>query len=153
MDAPSSSLSIEARPMPFSMDPSRAAVLVDDMQNDFASEGGAFAHAGLDTVPVQNIVAPIARILAAARETGMKVIYLKMAFRPDFSDVGAPGSKNWSLHTFLSMGEPVTGPDGQPSRQWTHVLPLIIRELGLPHECQHRKSLRFLEWLVGSHRF
>jgi ureidoacrylate peracid hydrolase len=74
MDAPSSSLSIEARPMPFLMDPSRAAVLVVEMQNDFASEGGAFAHASLDTVPVQNIVAPIARILGAARETGMKVI-------------------------------------------------------------------------------
>jgi ureidoacrylate peracid hydrolase len=116
MDAPSNTLAIEARPMPFSMDPSRAAVLVVDMQNDFTSEGGAFAHAGLDTVPVQNIVAPIACILGAARETGMKVIYLKMAFRPDFSDVGAPGSKNWSLHTFLSMGEPVTGPDGRPSR-------------------------------------
>ena len=62
MDSPSSTLSIEARPMPFTMDPSRTAVIVVDMQNDFTSEGGAFAHAGLDTVPVQNIVAPIARI-------------------------------------------------------------------------------------------
>ena len=43
MDSPSSALSIEARPMPFTMDPSRTAVIVVDMQNDFASEGGAFA--------------------------------------------------------------------------------------------------------------
>jgi ureidoacrylate peracid hydrolase len=102
--------------MPFTMDASRTAVIVVDMQNDFASEGGAFARAGLDIVPVQKIIAPTARVLAAARDTGMKVIYLKMAFRPDLSDVGAPDSKNWSLHTFLRMGEPVTGPNGQPSR-------------------------------------
>jgi ureidoacrylate peracid hydrolase len=102
--------------MPFAMDPSRTAVIVVDMQNDFASEGGAFARAGLDIVPVQNAIAPTARVLAAARDIGMKVIFLKMAFRPDLSDVGAPDSKNWSLHTFLRMGESVTGPDGQPSR-------------------------------------
>jgi ureidoacrylate peracid hydrolase len=123
MDSPSSTLSIESRPMPFTMDPSRTAVIVVDMQNDFASEGGAFARAGLDIVPVQNIIAPTARVLAAAREAGMKVLYLKIAFRPDLSDVGAPDSKNWSLHTFLRMGEPVTGPDGQPSR-------LFIKDTG-----------------------
>ncbi len=102
--------------MPFTMDPSHTAVIVVDMQNDFASEGGAFARAGLDIVPTQNIISPIARVLATARDIGMKVIYLKMAFRPNLSNVGAPDSKNWSLHTFLGIGEPVMGPDGQPSR-------------------------------------
>jgi ureidoacrylate peracid hydrolase len=116
MDSPGSTLSVAARPRPFEMAPSQTAIIVVDMQNDFASEGGAFARASLDIVPVQNIIAPTARVLTAARNTGMKVIYLKMAFRPDLSDVGAPDSKNWSLHTFLAMGEPVTGPDGQPTR-------------------------------------
>jgi ureidoacrylate peracid hydrolase len=116
VDSSVSTLSIEARPMTFTIDPSQCAVIVVDMQNEFASEGGAFARAGLDIVPVQNIVAPIARVLAAARDTGMKVIYLKMSFRPDLSDVGVTDSKNWSLHASLGMGEPVTGPDGQPSR-------------------------------------
>ncbi len=116
MDSSVSTLSIEARPMTFTIDPSQCAVIVVDMQNEFASEGGAFARAGLDIVPVQNIVAPIARVLAAARDTGMKVVYLKMSFRPDLSDVGAADSKNWGLHESLGMGEPVTGPDGRPSR-------------------------------------
>src|ERR687885_1255152 len=116
MDSPSSALSIGARPKPFTMDLSRTAVIVVDMQNDFATEGGAFARAGLNIVPVQNIIAPTARVLAAAHDTGMKVIYLKMAFRPDLSDVGAADSKNWSLHTLLRMGESVTAPDDQLSR-------------------------------------
>jgi ureidoacrylate peracid hydrolase len=55
--------------MPFTIDPSRTAVIVVDMQNDCAREGGAFARAGLEIVPVQNIIAPTARVLAAARDT------------------------------------------------------------------------------------
>ena len=39
-----------------------------------------------------------------------------MAFRPDLSYVGTPDLKNWSLHTFLRIAEPSTGPVGQPSR-------------------------------------
>jgi ureidoacrylate peracid hydrolase len=69
MDSPSSTLSIAARPMPFTIDPSRTAVIVVDMQNDCAREGGAFARAGLEIVPVQNIIAPTACVLAAARDT------------------------------------------------------------------------------------
>ena len=83
MDSSSSTLSIESRPMPFTIDPSRTAVIVVDMQNDFASEGGAFARAGLDFVPVQNIIAPTTRVLAAAREAGMKVLYLNFEIADD----------------------------------------------------------------------
>ncbi|MCA1738297.1 MAG: cysteine hydrolase [Actinobacteria bacterium] len=115
MDSPSSTLSIEARPMQFTMDPSRTAVIVVDMQNDFASEGGAFARAGNNIAPIQDVVAPTSRVLAATREAGMRVIYLKIEFRPDLSDLGAPDSKFWDVMHFVGIGEPATGPDGQPS--------------------------------------
>jgi ureidoacrylate peracid hydrolase len=65
MSSPSSTPSIEARPMPFTIDPSRTAVIVVDMQNDFASEGGAFAPAGLDIGPVQSTIA--VRLATATR--------------------------------------------------------------------------------------
>jgi ureidoacrylate peracid hydrolase len=116
MDSPSSTLSIEARPMAFTMDPSRTAVIVVDMQNDFASEGGAFAYAGNDIAPIQNVVAPTSRVLAAAREAGMKVVYLKSEYRPDLADLGDPDSKYWGVMHFVGIGEPTTGPDGRPSR-------------------------------------
>lgn len=116
MDSPSSTLSIEARPVAFTMDPSRTAVIVVDMQNDFASEGGAFARAGQDIAPIQNVVAPTSRVLTAAREAGMKVVYLKMEFRPDLADLGAPDSKNWGALHIVGIGEPATGLDGQQSR-------------------------------------
>jgi ureidoacrylate peracid hydrolase len=37
-----------AKPEPLSIDLSRTAVLVVDMQNDFAASGGMFARAGID---------------------------------------------------------------------------------------------------------
>src|SRR5919199_5933713 len=105
MDSPQRTISINARPMPIMFDPARAAVIVVDMQNEFASEGGAFARAGSDISLIQEIIAPTAHVLAAAREAGMRVVYLKMEFRPDLCDVGAPGSPNWRAHHFVGGGE------------------------------------------------
>jgi nicotinamidase-related amidase len=60
----------------------KTAVLVVDMQNDFGAKGGMFDRAGIDISPIQHVVAPTGRVLAAARKAGMKVIYLKMEHRP-----------------------------------------------------------------------
>jgi ureidoacrylate peracid hydrolase len=55
-------------------------------------------------------------VLAAARGAGLKVIYLKMEFRPDLSDVGTTSSKNAAVHQAVGVGQTVAGPDGRPSR-------------------------------------
>ena len=68
------------------------ALLVIDMQNDFGTKGGIFDRAGIDISQIQKVVAPTARVIAASRKAGMKVIYLKMGFRPDLSDAGPPDS-------------------------------------------------------------
>lgn len=109
-------VSIQTRRMPITIDPSRTAVIVVDMQNDFANEAGGFARTGRDISAIQNIVAPIARVLATARAAGMKVVYLKIEFRPDLSDVGAADSRNWAAMHSVGIGEPITGPDGQQGR-------------------------------------
>ena len=62
---------LEAKPGSISIDPSKAAVIVVDMQNDFGSKGGMFDRAGIDISGIQNAVAPTARILASARRAGM----------------------------------------------------------------------------------
>ena len=41
-------VSIEAQPHSLKIDPYQTAVIVVDMQNDFGSEGGMFARAGID---------------------------------------------------------------------------------------------------------
>ena len=44
------------------------------------------------------------------------VIYLKMEFRPDLSDLGPPDSPNRIKHLPGQVGMTVTAPDGRESR-------------------------------------
>lgn len=107
---------VHARPEPVSISPEATAVIVVDMQNDFATAGGMFDRAGINIGPIRQTIAPSARLLDSARHAGMKVVYLKMAFRPDLSDSGAPDAPNWLKHLPLRPGEHVNAPDGTPSR-------------------------------------
>lgn len=114
-------IQVPARPTPFGIDASATAVVVVDMQNDFASPGGMFDRAGIDITGVQSIVSNIRAILDAARNNGIFVVYLKMGFRPDLADAGYPTSPTWLKHVPLDVGAAVTSPDGEPSR-------VLIRE-------------------------
>ena len=60
-------VTVAARPSPVEISLDRAAVVVVDMQNDFASPSGMFDRAGIDIRGIRAIVEPIARVLDAAR--------------------------------------------------------------------------------------
>jgi ureidoacrylate peracid hydrolase len=109
-------ITIDARPESMTIDPSRTAVIVVDMQNDFGAEGGMFARAGIDISAIRGVVGPTAKVLAAARRSGIKVVYLKMAFQPDLSDAGLPDAPTWLKHAPLGAGDTVMAPDGSESR-------------------------------------
>jgi ureidoacrylate peracid hydrolase len=104
---------IVARPAAIEIDTARTAVIVVDMQNDFGAKGGMFDRAGIDISGIQKAVAPTARALDVARKAGIKVVYLKMAYRPD---LGPPDCVNHSRHLQLGVGQVVTAPDGTESR-------------------------------------
>jgi ureidoacrylate peracid hydrolase len=122
---------IEAQPAPIHIDTTHTAVLVIDMQNDFGAKGGMFDRAGIDISMIQQAVAPTARILTAARQMGIPVVYLKMAFQPDLSDAGPTDAPNWLKHLPLAVGTTVQAPDGTASRilirdTWnTDILPAL----------------------------
>jgi ureidoacrylate peracid hydrolase len=110
-------VTLDAKPTPISIDPTKTAVLVVDMQNDFGSEGGMFQRAGIDIAGIQNAVAPTAKVLACARRAGMRIVYLKMGYRPDLSDLGAPDAPNRVRHLeVFGVGQPVKTPDGKEGR-------------------------------------
>jgi ureidoacrylate peracid hydrolase len=109
-------IAIEAKPQPITIDTSQTAVIVVDMQNDFGSKAGMFDRAGLDISIVQRAIPPTAKVLAAARNVGIKIVYLKMGFRPDLSDMGAPGSPNRAHLHHIGVGTPMRAPNGAESR-------------------------------------
>jgi ureidoacrylate peracid hydrolase len=107
---------LEAKPEPITIDLAMTAALVVDMQNDFAAKGGMFDRAGIDISITRAAIVPTARALAAIRQAGVGVIYLKMGFRPDLSDLGPPDSPNRIKHLPGQVGMTVTAPDGRESR-------------------------------------
>src|SRR5947209_15606850 len=109
-------VTLDAKPEPIAIDPAQAAVIVVDMENDFVAKGGMFDRAGADISGAQKAIAPTAKVLAAARQAGMKIIYLKMGYRPDLSDLGAPDSVNRTRHLKFGVGQKIRAPDGRESR-------------------------------------
>jgi ureidoacrylate peracid hydrolase len=116
MDATQLTVEVPAKPTDFAFAPPTTAVIVVDMQNDFAAPGGMFDRAGIDITSVEAIVPNVAKVLDAARAAGVAVVYLKMGFTPDLADAGYPTSPTWIKHLPLGVGDVVESPDGKPSR-------------------------------------
>ena len=103
---------VDAKPEAIAINPAQSAVIVVDMQNDFGAQGGMFALAGIEISSIRNVIAPTARVVAAARRAGISVVYLKMAFRPDLSDAGGLDGPNRIKHQRLRVGEAMCSPPG-----------------------------------------
>jgi nicotinamidase-related amidase len=107
---------VDAKPEPISIDPSRTAVIVIDMQRDFLEPGGFGESLGNDVSLLQAAVGPIKALLTGARAMGMLIIHTREGHRPDMSDaprakvergapsvrIGAPGP----MGRILIRGEP-----------------------------------------------
>ena len=110
-------VTIDAKPGPIAIQTAKTAVIVVDMQNDFGTKGGMFDLAGIDISMIQKAVNPTAKVLAAARENGLRIIYLKMGYHPDLSDLGTADSVNRIRHVqSMHVGKTVRAPDGTESR-------------------------------------
>jgi Isochorismatase family len=107
---------IDAKPEAIAIDVTKTAVIVIDMQNDFGAKGGMFDLAGIDISGIRKAIVPTAKVLSSARHAGIKIAYLKMAFRPDLSDLGPPDSPNRLRHMPLGVGKSIQTPDGRESR-------------------------------------
>jgi gluconolactonase len=66
------------------LDPARAALVIQDMQNDVIIAGGAFAESGSPGhATEQNVVANVAALAAAARAAGVPVIHVWYIVEPE----------------------------------------------------------------------
>jgi gluconolactonase len=71
------------------LDPSRSAMIIQDLQNDVIIEGGAFAESGAPAhATAQNVVGNVADLAAACRAAGVPVIHVWYIV-----EQGAPGLK------------------------------------------------------------
>ena len=94
---------VQAEPEAIEIDVSKTAVLVVDMQNAFVRRGGYFDLIGFDISATEKIIEPCQEIVRAAREKGIKIIYLQMGYSPDLSDSGGPNSPAWHKSRGLTL--------------------------------------------------
>lgn len=91
--------------------PNDCALLVVDMQHDYCSPGFYIERAGYDTAPLRAPIPHIARVLRAARPSGLHVVYTQHggpAGRPEkapgpvsrgsaFPSPALPGEPGWEI--------------------------------------------------------
>ena len=82
--------SLAARPDPVEIGLDQSALVVVDMQNAFASKGGMLDLAGHDISAAAAVVKVNKKLIDAAREAGVKIVYLQVGYKPDLSDAGGP---------------------------------------------------------------
>jgi nicotinamidase-related amidase len=140
-------VSVAARPFPFTFDPTYAALVVIDMQRDFIEPGGFGDTLGNDVSRLKAIVPTVGALIALFRTQGLPIIHTREAHRPDLSDCppakrlrGAPGLRigdEGAMGRILVAGEPGNA---------------ILPELApLPGEIAIDKPGKGMFWATGLH--
>lgn len=100
---------IAAQPFPFVFRPKTMALVVIDMQRDFAEPGGFGASLGNDVSRVTAIVPTVKRLIEGFRAAGLPVIHTMECHRPDLSDL--PPAKRNRGNPSIRIGD--AGPMGR----------------------------------------
>jgi len=88
-------VTLPARPEPIRVSADETAILVIDMQNAYASEGGYVDLAGFDIAGAAGTIGQIGKVIETARGAGILVVYLQNGWDPAYVEAGGPGSPNW----------------------------------------------------------
>src|ERR1044072_7175375 len=88
-------VTLPAPPEPLRFSADETAIVVIDMQNAYASEGGYVDLAGFDITGAAGTIGQIAQVLETARGAGVVVGYLQNGWDADYVEAGGPGSPNW----------------------------------------------------------
>ncbi|MBX5187556.1 cysteine hydrolase [Rhizobium sp. NZLR3b] len=100
---------IKAEPFAFPVRHDELALIVIDMQRDFAEAGGFGASLGNDVSRITRIVPDVKRLIQGFRNAGLPVIHTMECHRPDLSDL--PPAKRDRGNPSLRIGD--EGPMGR----------------------------------------
>ena len=88
-------VTLAARPEAIAFAPQETALIVVDMQNAYASQGGYLDLAGFDVSATAPVIANIKRAISAARAAGIRVIFFQNGWDNQYVEAGGQGSPNW----------------------------------------------------------
>jgi ureidoacrylate peracid hydrolase len=88
-------VTVPARPEAIPVSPKETALIVVDMQNAYASEGGYLDLAGFDIGGAAGVIERIKVLTDTARAAGVTVVYFQNGWDAGYQEAGGPGSPNW----------------------------------------------------------
>ena len=88
-------ITLPARPESLTFAPQQSALIVVDMQNAYASQGGYLDLAGFDVSATRPVIDNINVAVAAARAAGMLIIWFQNGWDEEYVEAGGPGSPNF----------------------------------------------------------
>ncbi|MBL5884119.1 pyrimidine utilization protein B [Lelliottia aquatilis] len=88
-------ISLDARPEAITFTPEQSALIVVDMQNAYASQGGYLDLAGFDVSATRPVIDNINIAVAAARAAGMLIVWFQNGWDDRYVEAGGPGSPNF----------------------------------------------------------
>ena len=88
-------ITLPARPESLTFAPQQSALIVVDMQNAYASQGGYLDLAGFDVSATRPVSDNINTAVAAARAAGMLIIWFQNGWDDQYVEAGGPGSPNY----------------------------------------------------------
>ena len=86
---------LSARPEALSIRPSETALIVIDMQNAYASEGGYVDQAGFDISGAAGTIGQVNQAIELSRKAGIQVVFLQNGWDAGYVEAGTPASPNW----------------------------------------------------------
>ncbi len=88
-------ITLPARPESLTFAPQHSALIVVDMQNAYASQGGYLDLAGFDVSATRPVIDNINLAVATARAAGMLIIWFQNGWDEQYVEAGGPGSPNY----------------------------------------------------------
>lgn len=88
-------ITLPARPESLTFAPQQSALIVVDMQNAYASQGGYLDLAGFDVSATRPVIDNINTAVAAARAAGLLIIWFQNGWDDQYVEAGGPGSPNY----------------------------------------------------------
>ena len=86
---------LESLPEPIKLDPSQTALIVVDMQNAYASQGGYLDLAGFDVTATKPVIDKIKQAVDIAHQSDIQVIYFRNGWDNKYVEAGGSGSPNY----------------------------------------------------------
>ena len=88
-------VTLPARPEAIALPPAQSALIVVDMQNAYATQGGYLDLAGFDVSATKPVIAKIHQAVTAARAAGMQIIWFQNGWDDQYVEAGDAGSPNF----------------------------------------------------------